>query len=103
MIHSHEHKDHCQCHTHEHGCACCTDAHKQAHGVEEETSIWQPALSMAMLVAGIVMTAMNVQWFNHPWVKAAWYVAAWLPTGLGVLREAIEAARDGDLFSDGFR
>ena len=100
MIHSHEHKDHCQCHTHEHGCACCTDAHKQAHGVEEETSIWQPALSMAMLVAGIVMTAMNVQWFNHPWVKAAWYVAAWLPTGLGVLREAIEAARDGDLFSE---
>lgn len=100
MIHSHEHKDHCQCHTHEHGCACCTDAHKQAHGVEEETSIWQPALSMAMLVAGIVMTAMNVQWFSHPWVKAAWYIAAWLPTGLGVLREAIEAARDGDLFSE---
>ena len=67
---------------------------------EEEMGWWQPTLSLVMLIAGIIMTAMQVQWFQHGWVKVAWYAAAWLPTGLGVLREAVEEAREGELFSE---
>ena len=63
-------------------------------------SWWKPALSLAMLLAGIVMDAMEVQWFQHGWLRLAWYAAAWLPTGLGVLREAIEEAREGEIFSE---
>ena len=63
-------------------------------------SWWKPALSLALLVAGIAMSAMDVAWFQNTWVRLAWYAVAWLPTGLGVLREAIEEAREGEVFSE---
>ena len=90
-----EHEEHC----HSHGCSCCNGGHEHEEH-EEEMSWWKPALSLAMLLAGIVMEAMGVQWFQHGWVRLAWYAAAWLPTGLGVLREAIEEAREGEVFSE---
>ena len=101
--HSNEAEHHGDCCSHEqnshsHGCACCNDSH--ADGEEEEMSWWKPALSLVMLVAGLVMSAMGMQWFQSAWVKALWYLAAWLPTGLGVLREAIEEAREGEIFSE---
>ena len=103
MIHSHEQEEHCHCHAEEstaHGCACSNDGHDHAHGEEEVTSWWKLALSLVLLIAGIIMDATGIQWFQNGWVRLAWYAAAWLPTGLGVLREAIEATRKGDLFSE---
>ena len=63
-------------------------------------SWWKPALSLTLLVAGIAMNAMDASWFQNTWVRLAWYAVAWLPTGLGVLREAIEEAREGEVFSE---
>ncbi len=105
MIHHTEHEESCHCHTEErvtHGCSCCNDGHEHdhEHDEEEEMSWWKLGLSLALLVAGIIMDAMDVQWFQNNWIRLTWYAAAWLPTGLGVLREAIEAASDGDLFSE---
>ena len=74
--------------------------HHEHHHEEEETSWWKPALSLAMLVAGIAMSAMNVPWFQNQWIRLLWYAIAWMPTGLGVLREAIEEAREGEFFSE---
>ena len=100
MAHSHEneHKETCQ--NHSHGCSCCCEGHCHDHVEEEEMSWWKPALSLALLLAGIIMSAMGVQWFQNRWVQFAWYAVAWLPTGLGVLREAIEEAREGEIFSE---
>ena len=95
MAHQHEHEEHCN----SNGCSCCGEQ-RLDHCEEEEMSWWKPALSLAMLVAGIIMDTMGVQWFQNTWVKLAWYAAAWLPTGLGVLHEAIEEAREGELFSE---
>lgn len=83
MVHEHHHEDH----SHE-------------HEREESTSWWQPLLSLALLLAGIVMNATGVAWFQNRWVQLAWYAAAWLPTGWGVLREAIEEAHEGEIFSE---
>ena len=74
--------------------------HQHEHEHNEEMSWWKPALSLAMLVAGIAMNATGVQWFQRPWVQFIWYAAAWLPTGLGVLREAIEEVREGEAFNE---
>ena len=74
--------------------------HHEHHHEEEETSWWKPALSLAMLVTGITMSAMNVLWFQNQWIRLLWYAIAWMPTGLGVLREAIEEAREGEFFSE---
>ena len=80
-------------HTHE-------EEHEHEHKHEEEMSWWKPALSLAMLIAGIVMSTIDVQWFQNRWIQLAWYAAAWLPTGLGVLREAVEESREGEVFSE---
>ena len=80
-------------HEHEHN-------HSHEHIEEESSSWWRPALSMALLIAGIVMNAMGTQWFSDRWVQLVWYAAAWLPTGLGVLHEAIEEVREGEVFSE---
>ena len=84
MAHIHEHH-----HEHEHH-----------HDEEESMAWWKPALSLAMLLAGIAMSAMDVTWFQDQWVRFAWYLVAWIPTGLGVLLQAIEAAREGEFFSE---
>ena len=96
MTHNHEHHHEEECH--DHGCSCCGDGHDHEH--EEEMSWWKPALSLVLLVAGIIMTATGCRWFTNGWVRLAWYAVAWLPTGLGVLREAIEEAREGEVFSE---
>lgn len=95
MAHHNEHEEHC----HSHGCSCCCEQGHDHHE-EEEMNWWKPALSLTMLVAGIIMGTMDISWFRNGWVKLAWYALAWLPTGLGVLREAIEEAREGDFFSE---
>ena len=74
------------------------NGHEHSH--DEGMAWWKPALSLAMLVAGIAMSATDVTWFQNQWVRLAWYAAAWLPTGLGVLHEAIEEAREGEIFSE---
>lgn len=80
-------------HTHQH-------EHEHEHDTEESMNWWKPALSLALLITGIVMTAMGVEWFQNNWVRIAWYAVAWLPTGWNVLREAIEEAREGEVFSE---
>lgn len=77
-----------------------THNYEHEHSHDEGMVWWKPALSMAMLIAGIVMNATGVAWFQNQWVQLAWYAAAWLPTGLGVLQEAIEEAREGEIFSE---
>ncbi len=75
-------------------------SHEHNHEEEEKTSWWKPALSLVMLVAGIIMSTTDVSWFQNGWIRLAWYAAAWLPVGLGVLLEAVEEAREGEIFSE---
>ena len=96
MIHSHEQHDNCQSHE----CGCQKESHGHEHEHEDEMNWWKPALSLTLLLAGIVMSAIGVQWFQHQWVRLLWYGVAWLPTGLGVLLEAIEETREGEVFSE---
>ena len=104
MQHNHHHHHEEQCHDHGghehngHECACCNDNHN--HNEEKKMSWWKPAMSLVLLFAGITMSAMGVQWFQGQWVRLAWYAVAWIPTGLRVVCEAIEAARDRDIFNE---
>lgn len=76
-------------------------AHSHEHNENEENmNWWKPAISLAMLAIGIALSAMDVPWFASTWVRAAWYALAWLPTGIGVLHEAVEEAKHGELFSE---
>ena len=63
-------------------------------------SWWKLALSIVLLISGIVLSYLEISWFQNIWVRMAWFALAWLPTGLGVLLEAIEETRKGDFFSE---
>lgn len=56
--------------------------------------------SLVMLMAGIAMTAVGVEWFGDRLFQLLWYVAAFLPVGLSVMREAFECFKEKDYFSE---
>ena len=66
----------------------------------EERNFLRPALSLAMLLVGIVSAAVDAAWFSSDTVRLVWYAAAYLPVGLGVMKEAWECASKGDVFSE---
>ena len=63
-------------------------------------SWWKPAVSIVLLILGIILNHLEISWFQNNWVRMAWFALAWLPTGLGVLLEAIEGVREGDAFNE---
>ena len=96
MPHNHEHQHHhCSCHEGK----CENVPHEHEHGDSESTNWVKPVISLVILVAGIVMTHAGVTWFQG-WICIVWYALAWLLTGTGVLLEAIESAREGEVFSE---
>ncbi len=76
----------------------CCEGHGCCH--EEEGTAWQwQALSLAMLVAGIVASACEWTAFRR-WVPAVWYLLAFLPVAVPVIREAWENLREKDVFNE---
>jgi len=73
---------------------------EHSHSHEAAMQWWKPAVSAIMLGVGMAMSAAGVAWFEPVWVRALWYFVAFLPVGLGVMHEAIEEVRDGDIFSE---
>ena len=63
-------------------------------------SWWKPAVSIVLLILGIILSHLGISWFQNNWVRMAWFALAWMPTGLGVLLEAIEGVREGDAFNE---
>lgn len=67
----------------------------------EERNFLRPAISLAMLIAGIVMSAFDVELFAVSYVKLAWYAIAFLLVGIDVIKEAIECAvKEHEVFSE---
>ena len=93
----HDHNYHCTCHDDD-CCKSCNGTHLEHE--EEAMSWWKPAVSIVLLILGIILNHLEISWFQNNWVRLAWFALAWLPTGLGVLLEAIEGLREGDAFNE---
>ncbi|MCI7309815.1 MAG: cadmium-translocating P-type ATPase [Prevotella sp.] len=78
------------------GCSC----HKNNEHHHDEVQIWQPLLSTAMLLGGIMLNVVHWEWFKNEWIQLIWYIIAFLPVGLGVMNEARRNAMKGDVFSE---
>ena len=46
------------------------------------------------------MSYYGPEWFTTQWIEITWYAIAFLPVGLGVIKEAIEYALKGKIFSE---
>lgn len=101
-----EHEHHHE-HNHEHhhdedavndscGCGC---HHDEAE--EGPRAFFWPAVSLLMLLAGILMKHFDVLPFADSVVyELIWYLAAFLPVGLPVIKEAFEGMTHRDFFNE---
>lgn len=96
--------DGCECgHTHNHHVHTHTHGghdhhHHHAHGA---AAFLPPAISFAMLVAGLLMSHFHVALFEESLtVEYVWYLVAFLPVGLPVVKDAAAGIVHGDIFNE---
>ncbi len=86
----------CQCHH------CNTQM--SVHNTNTPHNAWKEygriVLSALLLFIGIVMSGTDVHFFQEAILCIIWYAAAYLPVGWPVLKEAWQAGRKGDVFSE---
>ncbi len=83
------------------------DGHDHSHGHSHDGEMgWKdylPALiSLVLLLSGLAMEHLLEAPFFAGWIKIVWYTIAYLPVGLPVLKEAWEALRKGEVFTEFF-
>ncbi len=83
------------------------DGHDHSHGHSHDGpsgwKVYLPALiSLVLLLSGLAAEHLLAAPFFKGWVKIVWYTLAYLPVGLPVLKEAWEALRKGEVFTEFF-
>lgn len=87
---------HCSC--------CCAQGCASEKEVEAKVSVFReygrPGLSLILLLAGVIMNALDFAFFHNKYVALCWYAAAYLPVGLPVMKEAWEGLKAKEYFSE---
>ena len=85
-------------------CNCNTEININNTTCVKEKSIiaeyWRPLLSLAMILVGSGINAMNVQLFQNEYISLVWYILAYIPVGLPVMVEAWKSILLKDFFSE---
>lgn len=79
---------------------CVIDKTKQEMDTSQKRGYIRAAVSFVMLIAGIIFSATGLPFFQDNWIQLAWYIIAYLPVALPVMKEAWEAIRQNDVFSE---
>lgn len=86
------------------GCKCCAMKNVQVNESREGASLfseyWRIVLSAVMLIAGIILNATGIAFFQGDYVAFVWYLLAYLPVGLPVIKEAFGSMARKDYFSE---
>lgn len=80
--------------------ACVIDKTKQEMDTSQKRGYIRAAISFVMLIAGIIFSAIGLSFFADKYIQLAWYIIAYIPVGVPVIKEAIEAMRQKDVFSE---
>jgi len=59
-------------------------------------------ISFVLLMLGLALDHLIPNEFFNGWIRVAWYTAAYLPVAYSVIREAIEALSNGEVFTEFF-
>lgn len=83
------------------------DGHDHSHDHSHDGALgWKaylPALiSLVLLLSGLAIEHLLEASFFQGWVKIVWYSIAYIPVGLPVIKEAWEALRKGEVFTEFF-
>lgn len=64
--------------------------------------VYSPSIiSFTLLISGIALDFFEITFFTG-WLRVFWYGAAYTPVGLPVVKEAIEALKKGEIFTEFF-
>jgi Cd2+/Zn2+-exporting ATPase len=75
--------------------------HDYSGGNESTFRMFLPAIiSLALLLIAIAFDNYFPQTWFMGWVRIAWYTVAYLPVGFPVLKEALEAMKKGEIFTE---
>ncbi len=89
-------------------CACDGDIKPQhsdddGHDHGNSESNYLPAIiSLVLLLSGLALEYLIKPDFFHGWIMIVWYIAAYLPVAIPVIKEAIEALKKGEIFTEFF-
>ncbi|MCX7554207.1 heavy metal translocating P-type ATPase [Marinicella sp. S1101] len=73
------------------------------HDHNHENSGYLPAItSFILLLTGLAIEHVFKYEFFDGWVLVTWYIAAYLPVALPVIKETIEALKNGEVFTEFF-
>jgi Cd2+/Zn2+-exporting ATPase len=79
------------------------NSHDHSHDGALGWRVYLPALiSLMLLLSGLAIEHLLEASFFQSWVKITWYSIAYIPVGLPVIKEAWEALRKGEVFTEFF-
>lgn len=58
------------------------------------------SISFILLISGIILNQLNLNWFSNPWVNLIWFILAYIPVGFSVIKEAWESILHKDIFNE---
>jgi Cd2+/Zn2+-exporting ATPase len=77
-------------------------SHSHSHDNEGNWKVYFPAIiSFVLLISGIALDYFDIVFFKG-WVRVVWYAVAYIPVGFPVLKEAFEALKKGEVFTEFF-
>ncbi|MCL4135963.1 UNVERIFIED_CONTAM: hypothetical protein GTU68_007302 [Idotea baltica] len=77
--------------------------HNHNHGGQLGWKAYLPALiSLVLLLSGLAIEHLLSASFFQGWIKILWYTVAYIPVGFPVMKEAWEALRKGEIFTEFF-
>lgn len=87
-------------------CSCCHTDYNYEH-IEKEFSVrafvdeyWKPLVSLVMLIGGISLSLLEIEFFRYKYFSLIWYITAYLPVGVPILRESWEHICKKDFFNE---
>lgn len=85
----------------EYKCTCCDSCSEELPGNNTQNrKIYIPVgLSLAALLAGIIMDNLISRYFNSHY-RLIWYILAYIPVAYPVFREAVQTIRQKDIFTE---
>jgi len=77
-------------------------SHNHSHDTKSSWKVYVPAIvSFVLLISGIALDYFDIVFFQG-WVRVIWYAIAYFPVGFPVLKEAFEALKKGEIFTEFF-
>ena len=86
-------------HTHQHS-HCCKNCQCDDHSGSWFRPYIGVAISLALLIAGLILDHYHDFMTNTTWVKPLWYFVAFIPVGFPVVKEAFEGISHKDYFNE---